>query len=122
MSGMQEYIPSIISIMVAIVSGIASYAAASKKARSELETLKESNKHDLEKLLEQHKLDLESLEHSHAMEIEKINLEFRHQLELQQAEFNNQLGSDLIKEAMKLPEVRQQIGQSVRNGNVKKRK
>ena len=52
---MIDYLPYIVSVLVAVVSGVASYAAASKTARKELDVVKEANKHDMQKLMEQHK-------------------------------------------------------------------
>lgn len=117
--------PYIVSVVCAIISGWVSYAVATKNAKNNLEAVKESNKHDLEKLMEQHKVDIDSLERTHMMEIEKINLEHAHQLELIQKEFENQLGGNVMNtvltEALKMPEIRQQISNGVRSGS-KKRK
>ena len=107
---METYLPYIVSIVCAIISGYASYAVATRNAKNNLEAVKEANKHDLDKLMEQHRIDIDSLERTHAMEIEKINLEHAHQMELRQKEFENQLGGSLvntmISEAMKMPEIR----------------
>ena len=50
-----------------------------------------------------------------------MEIEHRHQLELLQKESENNLGASvtntLITEAMKMPEVRQQLSQGMRNGN-----
>lgn len=122
---METYLPYIVSVVVAIISGCASYAAATKNAKNNLEAVKETNKHDLEKLMEQHKIDIDSLERKHSMEIEKINLEHTHQMELSQKEFENQLGGSVMNtmfsEAMKMPEIRQQFSNGFKSGN-KKRK
>lgn len=92
-----------------------------KNAKSSLDTVKESNKHDLEKLMEQHKVDIDSLERKHAMELEKINLEHQLQMERSQKEFENQFGGNmmntLITEAMKMPEVKQQISMGMKSSN-----
>lgn len=122
---MEVYMPYIVSVVCAVISGWVSYAVATKNAKNNLEAVKESNKHDLEKLMEQHKVDIDSLERIHKMEIEKINLEHAHQMELKQQEFENQLGGNaintILSEAMKMPEIRQQISNSVKNGS-KRRK
>ncbi len=59
------------------------------------------------------------------MEKEKMEIEHRHQLELLQKESENTLGASvtntLISEAMKMPEVRQQFSQGLRNGNKRKK-
>lgn len=112
---MKEYLPYIVSIIVAAISGFASYAAARRTSKTDLQTVKENNKHDLEKLMEQHKLDLEALEQKHQMEIDKLNIEHEHQMELQQKGFENQFGSMIIQEALKIPAVQQQISAEMRN-------
>lgn len=115
---MKEYLPYIVSILVAIISGLASYLAASKKSRTDLKALQESNTHEINRLMEQHKLDIDSLERKHQMEIEKMELEHRHQLELKEKEMENALGGQLFTSmmdaAMKTPEARQAMGQAFR--------
>lgn len=122
---METYLPYIVSIVCAVISGWVSYAVATKNAKNNLEAVKETNKHDLEKLMEQHKIDIDSLERTHMMEIEKINLEHAHQMEMRQKEFENQLGGNamntILSEAMKMPEIQQHILNGVKSGS-KKRK
>ena len=113
---MIDYLPYIVSVLVAVVSGIASYAAASKTARKELEVVKEANKHDMQKLMEQHKIDIDSLERTHQMNIERMKLEHQLELERSQHSFDNNFTAELIKEAMKMPEVRNQIAQGIKKG------
>lgn len=105
---MQEYLPYIVSIICAAISGFASYSVARKQA-----------KNDLDIISKQHEVDLEALERKHQMEVEKINLEHKHQLELREKEFEAQLSSSLITEAIKLPEVRQQISRGMKNSGRK---
>ena len=81
---MKEYLPYIVSIFVAIISGAASYFAAAKKCKSDMNVLKESNSHEIDRLMQQHKLDIDSLERKHQMEIEKMELAHKHQLELKE--------------------------------------
>ena len=57
---MNTYLPYIVSVVVAIISGVFSYMQASRKCRTEIDSLKESNKHEIERLMQQHKLDIES--------------------------------------------------------------
>lgn len=56
------------------------------------------------------------MERRHQMELEKLNLEHTHQLELQEKDFEAKLSSSLITEAMKMPEIRQQISQGIKKG------
>ena len=102
---MQEYLPYVVSVACALISGIASYLVARKQA-----------KNDLSVIVKQHEVDLEALERKHQMEMEKINLEHSHQLELQEKDFEARLSSSLITEAMKMPEIRQQISQGMKKG------
>ena len=102
---MQEYLPYIISVVCALVSGITSYLVARKQA-----------KNDLEIIIKQHEVDLKALERKHQMEIEKINLEHSHQLEIQEKDLESRIGSSMITEVMKMPEIRQQIVRGMKQG------
>ena len=116
---MSTYLPYVVSIIVAIISGLFSYMLASKKCRTEINSLKESNKHEIDRLMQQHKLDIESLERKHELEVEKMELEHKHQLELVQKQAENDMGSTLINSmvqtAMKTPEARKAMGQAFHN-------
>ena len=71
---------------------------------------------DIKVIVKQHEVDLEALERKHQMELEKLNLEHAHQLELQAKDFEANLSSSLLTEAMKMPEIRQQISQGIKKG------
>ena len=105
---MENYLPYIVSVVCALISGFASYAVARKQSRE-----------DIKKLEKTYELDLEKEKEKHKMEIDKL------QLELQQKQFENQLGSDmmntLISEAMKMPEVKRQISQGMNTAGNKRR-
>lgn len=102
------YLPYIVSVLCAIIAGFASYAVARKQAKA-----------DLKKLEKQHELDIEKEREKFEMEKEKMEIEHRHQLELLQKESENNLGATLtstfITEAMKMPGVRQQLSQGIKN-------
>ena len=108
---MENYLPYIVSVVCALISGFTSYAVARRQS-----------KEDIRKTYE---LDLENEKEKHKLEIDKLELEHKHQLELQQKQFENQLGSDmmntLISEAMKMPEVKKQISQGMNITGNKKR-
>ena len=110
---MNTYLPYIVSVICAAIAGFTSYAVARKQTKA-----------DMQKLEKQHELDIEKEREKFAMEKEKMEIEHRHQLELLQKESENNLGasltSTLLTEAMKMPEVRQQISQGVRQGTKKK--
>ena len=60
--------------------------------------------------------DIEKEREKFAMEKEKMEIEHRHQLELREKEFEAQLSSSLISEALKLPEIRQEISKGIKSG------
>ncbi|MCI7809087.1 hypothetical protein MR626_07350 [bacterium] len=109
---MEQYLPYIVTVACSLISGIASYFASRRQAKA-----------DLERLQKQHELDIEKEREIFAMQKERMELEHKHQLELKQKEMENQLGTNLtntlITEAMKMPEVRQQFAQGVRNSGKK---
>lgn len=111
---MDMYLPYIVSIVCALISGIASYLISRKQMKT-----------DLEKLNTQYKLDIEKEREKFLMEKEKLELEHKYELERQQKEFENQLGGNLVNtlitEAMKTPEVRKQITQGMNALNLKKK-
>ena len=107
-----ELAPYIVTVVCTLISGFGSYFASRRQAKA-----------DLEKLQKQHELDIEKEREMFAMQKERMELEHKHQLELKQKELENQLGANftntLLAEAMKMPEVRQQFAQGVRNGGKK---
>lgn len=111
---MENYLPYIVSVVCALISGFTSYAVARKQS-----------KEDIKKIEKTYELDLEKEKEIHRLEIDKLELEHKHQLELQQKQFENQLGGDVINtvisETMKMPEVKKQISQGMnRAGNRRK--
>ena len=108
---METYLPYIVSVICATISGFTSYAVARKKAKA-----------DIQKLEKQHELDLEMLSKMDAMEKEKMEIEHTHQLELKQKEMENMLGSEVFTTLMK-EYLRTPAGQSqLRNATNKKHK
>ena len=111
---MEKYLPYIVTLVSAVISGFASFFAARRQSKA-----------DLKKLEKQHELDIEKEREKFTMEKEKMEIEHRHQIELMQKEAENTLGASLtstfISEAMKMPEVRQQLAQGMKSGT-KKRK
>lgn len=118
---MNEYMPYIVSVILAIISGLVSYFTSARKSKSEISALKEANQHDLNKLMKQHKLDIDSLERKHQMEIEKMELEHKHVLELKQKELETNLSSsmvsNLMESVMQTPEAKRAMGQAF-NSNI----
>ena len=112
---MSTYLPYIVSVICSAIAGFTSYVVARKQAKA-----------DMQKLEKQYELDLESEREKFAMEKEKMEIEHHYQLELLQKESENALGASvtntLISEAMKMPEVRKQFTQGVKNGNKRKKR
>lgn len=81
------------SCVPAVISGFITYLVATKKAKSEIEALKESNRHEISKLMKQHEIDIESLNEKHKLELEKSELEQRHKIEIMELEHKNALES-----------------------------
>ena len=109
---MDMYLTYVVSIVCALISGIASYLISRKQMKT-----------DLEKLNTQYKLDIEKEREKFLMEKEKMELEHKYELERQQKEFENQLGGSfvntMITEAMKMPEVRRKITQGMNTSKKK---
>lgn len=106
---MGAYMPYIVSVICAVIAGFASYAVARKQVKA-----------DIEKIIKQHELDIEKEREKFAMEKEKIELEYKHQLTLKEKEFESQLGTTLMSEVMKMPEIRQQLAQGIRGSKKEK--
>ena len=86
---MEKYLPYIVTVLCSLISGFASYFAARRQAKSELQ-----------KLQKQHDLDLEAERERFKMEKEKMELEHKQQMERKTMEMSAQLGGDLISTVM----------------------
>ena len=84
----------LVSCIPAVITGIITYMTASRKAKAEIATLQESNKHDIEKLMKQHEVDIESLKEKHQLETEKSEQDHKHKVEIMQLEHKNALESN----------------------------
>ena len=111
---LKEILPYIVSITCSLIAAISSVLISRKETKGEIE-----------KLIKQHELDLETEREKHKNELEKKEIEHRYQLELMQKENENKLGADIlstfVSEAVKTPEVRNQISQSIRNNGKRKK-
>lgn len=112
---MDAYLPYIVSVLCAVISGFTSYIIARKQTKA-----------DLEKMEKQYSLDIESEREKFSMEMEKKEIEHKYQLELMQKEYENKISSELtntfISEAFKLPEVRKQLSSGIMSSNKNKKK
>ncbi len=87
---MQEYLPYIVSILCAAISGFASYVVTRKQTKT-----------DIQKLEKQYQLDLDNEREKFKMEKEKLGLEHKHQLELNKKEMENTISKDIISAIMR---------------------
>ncbi|MBQ6022273.1 MAG: hypothetical protein IJL25_05035 [Clostridia bacterium] len=105
-----DFMSYIVSILCALISGIITYFVARRQSKT-----------DIQKLEKQFEYDLEKEREKFVMEKEKMEIEHKHQIDLLQKEAGNKLSSELLGEVLKLPEVRQQVSQGMRNANKNKK-
>ena len=98
-------LPYIVTVVCSCISGFGSYFITRKQTKA-----------DLAQLEKQHELDIEKEREKFAMEKEKMEIEHRHQIELLQKQAESSLGNTIISEALKMPEIRQQISAGMKNG------
>ncbi len=112
---LQDYMPYIVSVVCALISGIASYCVARRQTKS-----------DILKLEKQFQLDLEKEREKFEMEKEKMEIEHRYQMEIKQKELDNALSgamvSSVMTEAMKNPDIQRQFHSGISSGMSRKRK
>lgn len=84
MEELKEFMPYIVSIITAIISGISSYCLSKRNFKNEVETIKLNNEHEIKKLMEQHKVDIDNLKEKHKLEMEIKEKDFQHEKEMQQ--------------------------------------
>lgn len=108
---MKEYLPYIVSVLCAIISGFTSYIVTRKQTKT-----------DIQKLEKQYQLDLDNEREKFKMEKEKLELEHKHQLELNKKEMENQINKDIISTIMR-EYVHSPLGQAqIRDAATKRRK
>lgn len=79
---MQSILPYLVSVVCALISGLASYFVSRRQTKADIKRLEKQYELDLEKEQEKHKLELERMEVNH-----------RNQIELLQKEAENRLGT-----------------------------
>lgn len=84
----------LVSSIPAIITGIITYLTTNKKAKTQIASLVESNKHDLEKLMKQHEIDIEALKEKYQLEADKSEQEHRHKMQIMELEHKNALESN----------------------------
>lgn len=91
---MQEIINTLlVSCIPAMVTGVVTYMTASRKAKTQITSLEENNKHEIDKLMRQHEIDIESLKEKYQLEAERKEQEHRHKMEIMEQEHRNALES-----------------------------
>ena len=95
---MIEFVQTLlIACIPAIITGLVTYIIACRNAASQIDIVKEQNKHDLEKLMEQHKVDIDHLKEAHKLEMESKEQDHKNRLELLQKDSENAMASEAIK-------------------------
>ena len=88
------YLPYFVSIVGCVLSGFFSYIVARRQSKN----------------------DLKKFEDQMKFEREKLETEFQQKLAILNKQKENDIEATLIREAMNMPEVRQQIAQGVKEG------
>lgn len=111
---MQNYLPYVVSIVCAMISGVVTYAVSRRQTKNEIE-----------KIIKQHEFEMESLREKNQMELEKMKIEHKHEIELQEKEFEQKIGADfmnnMMSEVMKYPEIKGQILSGIKKNSKNKR-
>ena len=92
----EEYIPYVVSILTALISGAASVYIASKRASSELRALEQRGMQDIERLVHQHEVDIDSMEKAHQLELETMKAQHQLELESMERQVANEAGSQIM--------------------------
>ena len=100
---LKGFMPYIVSILTAIISGISSYCLSKRNFKNEVETIKINNEHEINKLMEQHKIDIENLKEKHILEMDAKSKEYEHEkeiLELKSKNNINEKNQEMMSSAM----------------------
>lgn len=122
-----NWMPYFVSIITAVVSGIASYTKARRETKHDLEKMEKQHSIDIDNEREKHKLDMEREAEKHRMEIEKLKLMHQHELEMRDKESQNEMGKELMSvvvgKAMEMPAIQEQLNDSFKkSGNRQQRR
>lgn len=116
---MKELLPYIVSVLVAVITGFISYITSRVKAKTDIRTLQEQNKHELERLMHQHALDIESLEKQHKFEIDRLELEHKHNMEYKQKEQESSILNGVLQstfsEVLRTPDAHKLISEAIKS-------
>ncbi len=95
----QALIQPVISIILAIISGLWSYVASKANNKAEIEKQAKEHSHTIEKLEREFHHQIDTLKQKHALDLEKVKQ--AHELRLQELEKVSQLDTETDK-AMKM--------------------
>lgn len=98
----QILIQPIISVILAIISGLWSYVASKANNKAEIEKQAKEHSHIVEKLEKEFHYQIDTLKQQHSLELEKVKQ--AHELRLQELEKVSQLDAETDK-AMKVNEL-----------------
>lgn len=122
----------LVSSIPAIITGIISYLTTNKKAKTQIASLVENNKHDIEKLMKQHQIDIEALKEKSQLEADKSEQEHRHKIQVMELEHRNALEINekeqsnaamygVLSEVLKKPQLLQEFVEIAKNPAFKKK-
>ena len=94
----QILIQPIISVILAIISGLWSYIASKANNKAEIEKQAKEHSHIVEKLEKEFHYQIDTLKQQHALELEKVKQ--AHELRLQELEKVSQLDTETDKAMM----------------------
>ena len=94
----QVIIQPVISVILAIISGLWSYIASKANNKAEIEKQVKEHSHIVEKLEKEFHYQIDTLKQQHALELEKVKQ--AHELRLQELEKLSQLDTETDKAMM----------------------
>lgn len=94
----QVIIQPVISVILAIISGLWSYIASKANNKAEIEKQAKEHSHIVEKLEKEFHYQIDTLKQQHALELEKVKQ--AHELRLQELEKVSQLDTESDKAMM----------------------
>ncbi|MCL2195342.1 MAG: hypothetical protein FWB76_05260 [Oscillospiraceae bacterium] len=81
-----NWLPHIATVVVAVITALASYFGARQKGKADLKKLAESNQAETNRLMQQHEIDIGNLREKHKMELEITTLKHEQNLQLLKAQ------------------------------------
>jgi len=111
-------------IIIAIISSGIAYFQAVRVGNNRIQEVEKQSQIELEKIRESHKIELEKIRESHKNDLEKIQIEMETQAKLyeqnKQSDLVANATSDLMKDFMGNPAIKDILGQEILKGLLKK--